>query len=66
VALNGATQIEETPTQLQRNSRKTERLDSQATEQASLLTVAFPRSFLVSAVLTCICDSFVCFDGTKG
>jgi uncharacterized protein YcgI (DUF1989 family) len=34
----------------QHNSRKTEKLNSQATEQASLLTVVLPCSFLVSAV----------------
>jgi hypothetical protein len=61
--LNGAAQIEETATQLQRNSLKTEKLNSQATEQASLLTVTLPPSFLVSAVLTYFCDSLVSLDG---
>jgi hypothetical protein len=46
--------------------RKTEKLNSQATELASRLTLALPRSFLVSAVLTCYCDSFVSLEGTKG
>jgi hypothetical protein len=64
--LNGATQIEETATQLQRNSRKTEKPNSQATEQASLLIVALSRSFLVSAVLTYFCDSLASLYGTKG
>jgi hypothetical protein len=66
VELNGTAQIDETATQLQRNSLKTEELNSQAIEQASLLTVALPRSFLVSAVRMCVCDSFVTFDSTKG
>jgi hypothetical protein len=48
----------------QRKLRKRQR-NSQATEQASLLTVALPRSFLVSAVLTCFCDSFASLDGTR-
>jgi hypothetical protein len=43
--LNGAAQIKETITQLRRNSWKTEKLNSQATEQASLLTVTLPQSF---------------------
>jgi hypothetical protein len=64
--LNGSAQIEETATQLQRNSRKTEKLNSQATEQANLLEVASSRSFLVSAVLTCFCDAFTSLDGRKG
>jgi hypothetical protein len=42
----------------QRDSRKTEKPNSRATEQASLLTVALPLSFLVSTVLTC---SVICF-----
>jgi hypothetical protein len=66
VELNGTAQTEDTATQLQRNLGKTEKLNSQATEQASLLAVALLGCFLVSAVLTCICDSFVSFDGTKG
>jgi hypothetical protein len=66
VKLNGAAQIKETATQLQLKSRKTEKLKSHATEHASLLTVAFQHSFLVTAVLTRFCDSFVSFDGTKG
>jgi hypothetical protein len=66
VELNGAMEIEETTGQLQRNSRKTEKLNSQATKQASLLTNALPRSFLVSVVLTRFCDSFVSLDSTKG
>jgi hypothetical protein len=57
--LNGAVQIEKTAMQFQRNSWKTEKLSSQATEQASLLTVALPSSFLVSVVLTCFCDLFL-------
>jgi hypothetical protein len=63
--LIGAAQIEDTATRLQGNSRKTEKLNVQATEQASLLTVAFPRSFLVSTVLTWFCDSFPSLDGMK-
>jgi hypothetical protein len=51
--------------QLQRNSWKAKKLIFQATEQACLLTVTLPRSFLGSAVLTCFCDSFVCLDGSK-
>jgi hypothetical protein len=51
---------------VQCNSQKTEKLNSQATEQASLLTVALLCSFQVSAVLMCFCDSFVSFDSTKG
>jgi hypothetical protein len=66
VKLNGAVQIEEMARQLQHNSWKTEKLNSQATEKASLLTVAFPTSFLVSAVLTHFCNSFVSLDDTKG
>jgi hypothetical protein len=65
VKLNGATQIEETTMQLQRNSQKTEKLNSKATEQDSFLTVTLPRSFLVSAVLTCFCDLFASLNGTK-
>jgi hypothetical protein len=42
----------------QRNSRKNEKLDFQATEEASLVTVPLPRSLLVSAVLRCFFDSF--------
>jgi hypothetical protein len=57
--------MKETTTQLQRNSKRTEEVNFQASEEASLLTVALPRSFLVSAILTCFCDSFVSFDGTK-
>jgi hypothetical protein len=45
--LNGAAQIEETATQL----GERQKLNFQATEQASLFTVALPRGFLVSAVL---------------
>jgi hypothetical protein len=55
--MNGAAQIEETATQLQHNSQKTEKLNSQIIGQASLLTVALPRSYLVSALLTYACDS---------
>jgi hypothetical protein len=66
VELNGVAQIEKTAMQLQRNSRKAEKLKSQATEQASLLTDVLPRRVLVSGVLTCFCDSFVSFDGKKG
>jgi hypothetical protein len=64
--MNGAAQIEETATQLQDNLRKSEKLNFRATEQASLLTVALPRTFLVSAVLTGFCDSFLSFDDMKG
>jgi predicted amidohydrolase len=64
--LHGAAQIDETTTQLQRNARKTEKLNSQATEQASLLIVVLPRSCLVSAVLAYFCDSLASLDGTKG
>jgi hypothetical protein len=66
--LNGAAQVEETATLLQRNSRKTKKLNSQETEQASLLTVALPRSFLVSGALTCFYDSFASLlvDGMEG
>jgi hypothetical protein len=66
ILLNGAGQIEQTATQLQRNSRETEKLNSQATEQTSLLTVVLQRSYLVSAVLTCFCDSFASLDGAQG
>jgi hypothetical protein len=66
VELNGAAQIEEMATQLQHNSRKIEKLNFQATEQATLLAVALPRSFLVSAVQKCFCDSVVSFDSVKG
>jgi hypothetical protein len=57
--LNGAAQIEEMAMQLQCNSRKTEKLNSQATKQASLLKAALLHSFLLSAFLTCFCDSFL-------
>jgi hypothetical protein len=50
VQLSGAAQIEEMAKQLQRISQKTEKLNSQEIEQASLLTVALPRSFLVLVV----------------
>jgi hypothetical protein len=40
--------------------------NSQATEQASLFTVALPLSFLMSAVLTYFCDSLASVDGMKG
>jgi hypothetical protein len=50
----------------QRNSRKTEKLNSQATGQASVPTVMLPNSFLVSAVPTYFCDSLASVDGTKG
>jgi hypothetical protein len=66
VELNGAVQIEEIAMQLQHNSQKTEKLDSQATEQASFLTVALPPSFLLSGDLMCFCDSFASLDGMKG
>jgi hypothetical protein len=66
VGLNGAAQTEETATQLQRNSWKTKILNSQVTEQASVLTVAMQHSFLVPADLTCFCDSFASSDGMKG
>jgi hypothetical protein len=56
VELNGAVHIEETAMQLQLRLRKTEKLNSQAYEQASLHTVALQHSFVVSAVLTCFCD----------
>jgi hypothetical protein len=54
--LNGAVQIEETAMQLQLKLRKTEKLNSQANEQASLHIVALQHSFVVSAALTCFCD----------
>jgi hypothetical protein len=44
--VNGAAQIEETATQLAERLR-----NFQATEHGSLLTVALPCGFLVSAVL---------------
>jgi hypothetical protein len=66
VELNGVEQIEETATQLQRNSRMTEILNSQETEQVSLLTLAFPHGFLISAVTSCFSDSFASLNGTKG
>jgi hypothetical protein len=47
VLLNGEGQIEETTPQLEEN----EKLNFRAKEHASLLTVAFPPGFLVSAVL---------------
>jgi hypothetical protein len=59
------TQIEEMATQLQRDSRKAENLNSQASEQASIVTVALPRGFLVSAVLTYFSDSLASLDDTK-
>jgi hypothetical protein len=65
VELNGAAQIEEMAMQLQHNSQKIEKLSSQASKQASLLSIAFQHSFMVSSVLTCFCDSFVSFDGMK-
>jgi hypothetical protein len=49
----------------QRNLQKTEKLNSHATEQASLLTVALPHSFLVSAVLTCFSDSFAFYEAAN-
>jgi hypothetical protein len=45
--LNGAAQIEI----VNATRRKTEKLNFQATEHASLFTIALPRGFLVSAVL---------------
>jgi hypothetical protein len=45
--VNGAAQIEETATQL----AEIKKLSFQATEHASLLTIALLRGFLVSAVL---------------
>jgi hypothetical protein len=60
--LNGTAQIEER----QSNSWKTEKFNSQTTEQANFLAVAFSQNFLVSAILMCFCDSFVSLDGTKG
>jgi hypothetical protein len=65
VELKWAAQTEETATGLQRNSWKTKKLNSHGTEKAVLLTVAFQRSFLVSAVLMCLCDSFVSLDGRE-
>jgi hypothetical protein len=62
VELTGAAQIEEMATQLVEDLE----FNSQAAEQASLLTVVLACSFLMSAVLTCFCDSFVSLDGTKG
>jgi hypothetical protein len=46
--------------------RGSQKLNALTAEQASLLIVALPRSLTVSAVLTCFCDLFVSFDGTKG
>jgi hypothetical protein len=46
--LNGTAQIKENSNT---TSGKTEKLDFQATEHASLLTIALPCGFLVSAVL---------------
>jgi hypothetical protein len=43
---------------LKRNSWKTKKLNSRATEQANLLTDALQLSFLVSAVLKRFSDSF--------
>jgi hypothetical protein len=60
--LNWAPQFDETATQLA-EVWETQLPGNWAT---SLLTVALQRSFLVSAVLTCFCDSFVPFDSTKG
>jgi hypothetical protein len=51
--------------QLQHNSWKTMKLNSQATEQARLLTVALQHRFLVSAILSCLYDSFACLDVMK-
>jgi hypothetical protein len=48
--LNGAAQIEEMAMQLQCNLQKTEKLNSQADEQANLLTVVLPCSFIVAAI----------------
>jgi hypothetical protein len=45
--LSGVAQIEETATQL---AERLEILNFQATEHASLLTIALPRGFTVSAV----------------
>jgi hypothetical protein len=66
VELNCAAGTEEAAMRLRRNSWKTKKLNSQAIEQASLLTVALQRSFLVAAVLTGFCVPFVSFDCTKG
>jgi hypothetical protein len=66
VELNGGAQTEKMATQLQCNSLKTEKLNSQATDHARFLTVALPHSFLVSTILTCFCDSFPSLDGSKG
>jgi hypothetical protein len=46
--LTGAAHLEETATQL---AERREKLNLQATEHASLLIIALPRGFLVSAVL---------------
>jgi hypothetical protein len=48
-----------------RNSGKTENVNSQATEQDSLLTVALPRIFLVSAVVMYFYDSLASLNVTK-
>jgi hypothetical protein len=66
VELNWAVQTEETATRFQRNLLKTKKLNSQATEQASLLTVSLECSFTMSVVLTLFCDSFASLDGMKG
>jgi hypothetical protein len=62
VELNGAAQIEETATQLA-EVWETQLPGNWASQSSHS---ALPRSFLVSAVLTCFCDSFVSFDGMKG
>jgi hypothetical protein len=54
VERNGAAQIEETATQLAGDWET--QLNSQATVQANVLTVALQRSFLISAVVTCFHD----------
>jgi hypothetical protein len=66
VELNWAAKTVEAAMRFQCNSWKTKKLNSQATEKASLITVALPRSFLVPAVLTCFCDVFASLDDMGG
>jgi hypothetical protein len=63
--LNWVAQTEEMATRLQRNSWKSKKLNSQATEKNSFLTDELRHSFLVPAVLPCFCDSFVSSDVSK-
>jgi hypothetical protein len=63
--LNLIARTEEMATLWQCNPWKTKTLNSQATEQASLLTVALQHSVQVLAVLTCFYASFASLDDTK-